>query len=282
MVTSAARSVVLLALVTLAPVARADATPDPTPDSTPPVTRKRADKFRVQRLLAVGGAITVYAISETVAKPLLTRDDCVWCSPNGLDDGVRDALVWDDREAAHAASNLTGFVLAPLGATGLLLASALGQDETWSTFADDMIVVLEAAAYSQIVVQAIKFAVSRERPYSYYGTVEIDPDRRDENLSFLSGHSALVFSIAVSAGVVAHQREYKLEPVIWATGLGLAATTAYLRIGADRHYFTDVMAGSLLGATAGLVIPMLTGSLGNLDSISVAPTPGGVALSGTF
>jgi membrane-associated phospholipid phosphatase len=40
-------------------------------------------------------------------------------------------------------------------------------------------------------------------------------------------------------------------------GLPLAAATGYLRVAADRHYFTDVVGGMLVGAIVGVGIPLL-------------------------
>ena len=38
---------------------------------------------------------------------------------------------------------------------------------------------------------------------------------------------------------------------IWASTLSLATVTGYLRIAADKHYFTDVLVGAIIGSTVG-------------------------------
>jgi membrane-associated phospholipid phosphatase len=68
--------------------------------------------------------------------------------------------------------------------------------------------------------------------------------------------------------------------VIWAAGLALAATTAYLRMAADRHYLTDVLTGSAVGALGAALIPRLTGSFP--PRATILPQPGGLALVGQF
>jgi membrane-associated phospholipid phosphatase len=144
-----------------------------------------------------------------------------------------------------------------------------------------VIPILESVAYTQLVVQIAKWSFGRQRPYIHYGVEAPTGDThaaQDANLSFFSGHSALTFSLAVSSGVVAQRRGYRIAPVIWASGLALAATTAYLRIAADRHYFTDVLVGSTVGIAGGLLVPRLTGSL----PVHVTIEPRGVALAGTF
>ena len=52
-------------------------------------------------------------------------------------------------------------------------------------------------------------------------------------------------------------RNYRLAPLIWAEGLAVAATTGYLRIAADKHYFSDVLSGALIGSAVGFMVPYL-------------------------
>ena len=52
-------------------------------------------------------------------------------------------------------------------------------------------------------------------------------------------------------------RGYTLAPLVWATSLPVALVTGYLRIAADRHYFTDVLVGAVLGSAIGFVVPFV-------------------------
>lgn len=81
----------------------------------------------------------------------------------------------------------------------------------------------------------------------------------------------------MSAGVVAHARGYAAEPYIWAGGLTLAAVTGYLRIAADKHYFSDVLVGAVVGAGAGLLVPQLT-----IHRLTIVPAESGVAVAGRW
>jgi len=58
-------------------------------------------------------------------------------------------------------------------------------------------------------------------------------------------------------GTVASMRGYASEPLFWSVGMGLAAFVGYLRIAADKHYFTDVLVGALVGTVSGIVVPRL-------------------------
>jgi len=69
--------------------------------------------------------------------------------------------------------------------------------------------------------------------------------------------------------------------VVWGVGLTLAGTTGYLRIAADKHYASDVLIGAVLGSAAGLILPRWLHDHEGGD-VQVVPTPGGLALLGTF
>ena len=49
---------------------------------------------------------------------------------------------------------------------------------------------------------------------------------------------------------------------MWATGLTFAAATAYLRVAADKHYFTDVLASAAIGVAVGWAVPLGALSIG--------------------
>src|SRR5207245_7804996 len=116
-----------------------------------------------------------------------------------------------------------------------------GALEAWPV---DAMIVVETVALEGAVNQLMKFSVARERPFVHVllpGQKDLVPGADDNNLSFFSGHTGLAFALAVSAGVIAHQRGYAIEPLIWAVGLPLAASVGYLRMAADKHYATDVI-----------------------------------------
>ncbi len=205
------------------------------------------DRHRTRRALALAAAAGVYATWETAAKGSLAPDACRWCVPSGFDAGAREALVWRDPALAATLSDVVSKVAAPLAAAGLVLAVSDHR-------VDDLTSVAEAAMYSQLAVQVFKYSFGRERPYAHYMTGVYAPSS-DDHLSFISGHSALAFSIATAVGMIAHRNHSRYEPAVWITGMAIATATAYLRIAADKHYATDVLGGAALGIAGGLVIP---------------------------
>jgi membrane-associated phospholipid phosphatase len=100
----------------------------------------------------------------------------------------------------------------------------------------------------------MKIAVGRQRPYAHYGG---GSQKSRDNISFYSGHTSLAFSLAVSSGTIATMRGYRLAPVIWGTGLAIAASAGYFRLAADYHYLTDVIAGAVIGSAFGFGIPYI-------------------------
>ncbi|MEZ4361131.1 MAG: phosphatase PAP2 family protein [Kofleriaceae bacterium] len=243
-----------------------------------------AGKRRVARLVGVSAAGLLYASSETLFKGGLAPDDCRWCAPPSFDRSVRSALVWTDRPRAKRLSDLTGYVTAPIfgvGITALMAAQADRDDSAFGRILDDTLPIFEAVAYSELIVQAVKFSVGRQRPRVRFAEAPVSPSDED-NLSFFSGHTTLVFAIATSAGVVAHRRGYATEPAVWSLGMGLAATTGFLRIAADQHYFSDVLLGAAFGATAGYLAPRLFAFDGGAHHLSWLPTGNGLALVGTL
>lgn len=241
-----------------------------------PWYRGRYGKNRITNIAVTGAGYGIY-LSSVAFQSGLNPSSCRWCRPDSLDVSVRNALVWHDTQLAARISTGIGYYGLPLLEVGLVGFSAvLASDGSNARTIDDVVPILETVALGQLAVQAIKLTVGRERPFVHFAPPGASHDP-DDDLSFLSGHSALAFGVATAAGVIAHRRHLAAEPYVWATGMALAATTAYLRIAADKHYFTDVLAGSALGALSGLLVPKLMSR-----ESAIIPTGTGAAYVRTF
>jgi len=264
-------------------IAVACALPVPAAAETP--TRAQLEqpgprgRSRTIHMIAIAAGFALYASSETLLKNPLSPDHCRWCDANALDRSVRDALLWSNRSRAALLSNLTGYVAAPVATTAMLVFSAWQAYPGWTGMTDDLIPMLEAVLATQLVTSVVKISAARQRPYAHFAAVP-PPSSPEDNLSFFSGHSSATMSLAVSMGMIAQRRGYRLAPLIWATGTTLALTTMYLRIAADRHYFTDVITGATVGAAFGYLVPRLTGTLP--EGMQLVPTASGVAVAGAF
>ena len=184
---------------------------------------------------------------------------CRWCDAkdghprlNGLDGRVADSLRWTDRNRAHRWSDAT------LGAS---FGQAIGYVSLGSRPAAlrDGALLVESYALTMAVTQLTKKIARRPRPYAH----REDPppgkrlDTEDARESFFSGHASSSFCMAVATGTIAFARKEKNAGWVLGSGLALAATTSYLRIAADRHYFTDALVGAVVGSAAGFLVPHL-------------------------
>lgn len=203
-------------------------------------------------LVVTGLAATGYVITAVAENQLLPAS-CRWCDVNSFDKWGHDNIKWGNTDAANKAVYVTGYGLAPMAAFGLdALAASL--DDSLSNFLPDALIIAEAGALSSFTTQLVKIAVGRQRPNAHFGG---GSQNSNENDSFYSGHTSLAFSLAAASGTVATMRGYRYAPLVWGTGMAIAATTGYLSIAADRHYLTDVIAGAVLGSAFGFGVPYL-------------------------
>ncbi|HVO29196.1 MAG TPA: phosphatase PAP2 family protein [bacterium] len=199
-------------------------------------------------------------IGSEAEKKHFAPSECHWCdSVPWVDERARDAWKWSDPQKADTASNVADFVGMPVLMLGMdaLLASEHG---ALDRAPHDALFIVEAVVAASALNQAIKFSVGRERPFVH----ALSPDQKpltaqpsDNNVSFYSGHTTLAFTLATATGTVATLRGYKHAWAVWPVGLTAAAAVGYLRIGADKHYFTDVATGAVLGSAIGVGMPLL-------------------------
>lgn len=237
------------AAIAAALIASGAALPVPA-NADPPALRYDA---RDDGALAAGA--TALWIASELAKGRLAPPSCRWCAENRLDGRVREALVWERPDRAARASDAIAFGLLPAAMAAHQLLAARAAGATKEGFVD-VLLVAEAAALSVDLNQLVKYSAGRQRPFVHHASADRRADA-DDNLSFYSGHSTLTFAIAAAAGTVSDLRGYRSAPWVWGAGMTLAAATAYLRIAADKHYLTDVLAGAALGTAGGIALPRL-------------------------
>jgi membrane-associated phospholipid phosphatase len=114
--------------------------------------------------------------------------------------------------------------------------------------------------------------------------------------SFPSGHSAMVASGFTAWGMTfALQSWKKPSPRVWRwaipviAAVGVGGSVAIGRVEANNHFPTDVLAGLALGVGWGVAVPLthyrrepLPDRPKCVREVQLSPTPGGLALSGTW
>ena len=126
---------------------------------------------------------------------------------------------------------------------------------------------------------------SKQRPLPRRTTRWQGEDQTDVFTSMVSGHATVGFAVAVATGIVATLRRRPSAPWLWLTGLTIATLSGYMRIAADRHYVTDVIAGAALGSAVGVLVPLLLQGR-ERPAVLVVPevstTSGVLSVQGTF
>lgn len=166
---------------------------------------------------------------------------------------TRDINAIDGAFAESTSRTLSSSLLP----VGIGVPAALFAGAHWQWFSSDATTNYELAETALLTVIAevgtaalvvgIKSATSRERPYLAY------PDRitkrADEVLSsFPSGHAAISASIATMLSL-RYPKWYVIVPsALWSVG------TSISRMHLGVHYFTDVVAGTALGAGVALLV----------------------------
>jgi hypothetical protein len=181
-----------------------------------------------------------------------------------LDDAVRNAFRLgsaDARAAADLTSDILMYTLAAAPFMENVYAVADG-DRSWSDYWQHLTVDFAALGLTYGIVQLIKHTVSRDRPFVNEclrsGAAAQCYSDGGAQQSFLSGHTALAFT---GAGLVcahaANGEDDTVSNTACAASMVLAAVTGGLRIMADAHYASDVLAGATLGLVMGYFLPRI-------------------------
>jgi membrane-associated phospholipid phosphatase len=226
----------------------------------------------------VTGAALGWWLGSEAARDQLAPATCRWCDPPGFDASLRDHLRWQNTRGPDVASYALA-IAQPMLVVGLDVLAARAAGKPGAAWVDALLMT-EATAIAMAVNQTVKFVVGRERPFVHDLPEDVKPFTArpsDNNLSFFSGHTALTFALATSAGTIASMRGYRLAPWIWTVGIAVATATGYLRIAADVHYASDVLTGAVVGSLAGIAVPYF---FHGPRRVVVAPAPaaGGLTL----
>src|SRR5262245_53919076 len=217
----------------------------------PRLSLKRRDWL----LIGGAGAVTAAALFQHPAHscPL----NCYASQINALD---QFATRHDSSAADHASTVLLWGVLP----STIALTSV--SDRHSPSVISDLAVVGETVLVNSALLQVVKNTVGRPRPLAYRKPTTPEQEIVQKNLlekddtyqSFYSGHTSTAFAMGLSyAQLYLNRHQNRHERLVKAGFLALGATIGALRIGAGKHFPTDVMVGTAMGSTFSMTIPHL-------------------------
>lgn len=189
-------------------------------------------------------------------------DEGLWVRHNALDRAVHRGLhgrTERGRRVAGILSDVTrGLVLAPAIFVDLGLAARESPQLAVRLSGASVL----AFATTTFLMTGAKYAFRRERPIGpRCGEEPEGPgcESSSRYRSFFSGHAAMAFT-AASLTCTYHQRlplygTRRADIAACGTAMGFATATALLRIVAERHHFSDVIVGALVGFLSGFLLP---------------------------
>jgi len=221
------------------------------------------------------GALLVEVVVKPPANPR-------WDSPILFDEGARNALragSASGRSRAATASDF-GYLGLPIYAVGVEagLVTWLGKDKADVALQLGLI-NLEAIAVNALLSRVTQKAVGRSRP-------DVQPGNPD-NTAFFSGHTSTAFTSA-AALCVQHSRlaiyGNVADAIVCPAALTVASATGLMRIVADRHWASDVIAGAFLGTLVGAGVSLLhmPGTGATPASLSLGADGRSLAYGGRF
>lgn len=160
-----------------------------------------------------------------------------------------------------ALDNISKYALSPWG-DGLYSLPALGGFYIYGSIQKDdiskdaAIKGFETFIVCGLATGILKYSFHRQRPCEsnppnsriWYG-----PSFKKQHLSFPSGHTSSVFSLATFISA-----QYKYKPSITAICFSIAGLTAISRLYDNKHWLTDVIAGALVGFACGQLMYQVT------------------------
>jgi membrane-associated phospholipid phosphatase len=227
---------------------------EPVIDVTPgPAAIKNRDLWEKTGWLHPFRRMPAYVINDQKAiwtSPVHTsKSDLKWWAIFG---GATAALVatdhWTVNQLPNSSSQVSvstwgsrfgsAYSVIPISA-GFYFIGTARHDER---FRETGLIAFETLIDANLVAEAVKLVANRARPLEANGRGDFqDSPNGRWNSSFPSGHAINTWALA---SVIAH--EYP-KPLVYVLAYGLASTVVVARVGARKHFPSDVLAGAAMG-----------------------------------
>jgi len=143
------------------------------------------------------------------------------------------------------------------------------------------IMLLELAMFNFAVNNITKYGFQRPRPYVYNAVLQPGETlSKTVRTSFVSGHTSFAASNSFFAAAL-FQRAYPdspFVPYVYLTASAVPIATGIYRVRAGKHYYSDVIAGSITGAAVAYLVVQLH----KRDDIFIRSTNQGIGLVKVF
>ncbi len=208
-------------------------------------------------IIAGTAAITVLGLNAQGRLPQLTNEEVLALDPMDVNAFDRRAIYQDpdllDQSLANSdiALNIT---------TALVLVLAMDKNAR-QHWLEGLVMYVEAIGISSSIQAWVSYGTNRYRPVAYMENVSMDQrtDNRNKN-SFYSGHS---MSAATSSFFMAkvysdlHPELGNKKYWLFAAAIIPPAVVGRFRVKGGKHFYTDILIGTAMGATSGILTPHL-------------------------
>lgn len=181
-----------------------------------------------------------------------------WDSSNGFDDSVRSGLRLNSEKARGNAGDVSSALVA---GNALLLMSDWVLERRAYPLTESVRTDATWVLSNTFVTRGLKLVTGRARPFTAECATGVAAPGlgvcESDNAGFPSGHASLS---ATLAGLLCARRLHRPERsfgdlLLCGGASSLAVATGILRISADEHYATDVLAGWASGLVFGYLLP---------------------------
>ena len=184
-------------------------------------------------------------VRERIVEPY-----CFPCDEEAINPLDREVVRWHSRSLDRLSSVLE------IAALTTPVISSLREHGLSRDLLKDLLVYTEVIAMNSAANIVVKTVVARPVPRVYTPLFpKLEREVRGYG-SFYSGHCAHTTGALAANAMMGRLRGKKgIWP--WMLLAGGAALISAARVGAGRHFYTDVVAGSLAGAAIGALVPRL-------------------------
>lgn len=192
-----------------------------------------------------------YPLSKKVTSPTLAEIENL-----NIDDIPRIDR-WSVRQHSLTAKKLSdGFLFGSY----LLPATMLAGEASRKDFGSGGLLALEALILNNGITGLTKVLAKRKRPFLYGSHFkQYKWENSTSRMSFFSGHSSntACMSFLTAQLFNDYYPDSKAMPWVWSAAIAIPAFTAYNRMRAGKHFFTDVLTGYVVGAAVGILVPKI-------------------------